>query len=111
MAGLAVGVAFASTILTRGFAGRLADQKGGRHCMVLGLVLYALSSLICIGATWIQAAVPGFLVLILGRLVLGLGESLTVVGLLAWSIGLMGHHAPAGLFRGGHGHVWLAGRR
>lgn len=92
MAGLAVGVAFASTILTRGFAGRLADQKGGRHCMVLGLILYALSSLICIGATWIQAAVPGFLVLILGRLVLGLGESLTVVGLLAWSIGLMGHH-------------------
>lgn len=92
MAGLAVGVAFASTILTRGFAGRLADQRGGRHCMLQGLVLYALSSLICIGSTGIEATVPSFLVLILGRLVLGLGESLTVVGLLAWSIGLMGHH-------------------
>ena len=36
LAGLAVGVAFASTILTRGLAGRLADRRGGKTCLMWG---------------------------------------------------------------------------
>ncbi len=38
LAGLAVGIAFASTILTRGMAGRIADGRGSRYCMVRGLL-------------------------------------------------------------------------
>lgn len=37
LAGLAVGIAFASTIVTRGMAGRIADHRGSRFCMVRGL--------------------------------------------------------------------------
>ena len=72
MAVLAVGVAFATTIPTRGFAGRHADPKGGRHCIVPGPLLYALSSPLSTGDTWSQTAVPGFMVLIQGLLVLAL---------------------------------------
>lgn len=91
LGGLAVGIAFLSTILTRAAAGRLTDRAGGKRAMVLGLALYALAGLICLAA-----AIPGlppFLaygVLIAGRLVLGLGESQTLVGMLGWGIGLAG---------------------
>lgn len=81
--GLAVGITFLSTILTRGHAGALADRLGGKSCMRRGLVLYAAAGLICL--------VPGsYAVLLAGRLVLGLGESLAMVGMINWAIGLMG---------------------
>ncbi|WP_217806372.1 hypothetical protein [Chromobacterium violaceum] len=37
LGGLAVGITFFSTILTRGHAGRLCDQQGGKACMRRGL--------------------------------------------------------------------------
>jgi MFS family permease len=89
--GLAVGIAFLSTILTRSHAGQLADRHGGKFCMLRGLKFYALASLVCLVSAWhalpVAAAYP---VLILGRLLLGLGESLTVVGMVSWGIGVMG---------------------
>ncbi|MFT8417626.1 MAG: MFS transporter [Acetobacter sp.] len=91
LAGLAVGVAFVSTIVTRGFAGRLADHKGGKRCMLSGLVFYVLSGVLSTAVPWMATPWPAFAMLMLARLTLGLGESLTVVGLLAWGIGLMGH--------------------
>ncbi len=90
--GLAVGIAFLSTILTRAQAGARADRLGGKVSMQQGLVLYAAAGLICLLASWRRLSVPGdFAVLIAGRLVLGLGESLTMVGMINWAIGLMGH--------------------
>lgn len=89
MSGLAVGVAFLSTILTRNYAGRLADQRGGKACMLRGLLLYALASAVCLLSGWAVVGAPvSYAVLILGRLLLGLGESLTLIGMLSWSIGL-----------------------
>ncbi|MBE7618821.1 MFS transporter [Komagataeibacter sp. FXV2] len=92
LAGLAVGIAFASTIISRNHAGQLADGRGGRTCMRLGLAGYILAGLICAGASLPILPYPlRYLVLVAGRLVLGVGESLTVVGMLGWGIGLMGH--------------------
>ncbi len=91
LAGLAVGVAFGSTIVTRGFAGRFADHNGGKRCMLYGLVFYTLSGALGVAVTWMATPWAAFTMLVVCRLTLGLGESLTVVGLLAWGIGLMGH--------------------
>lgn len=89
--GLAVGIAFASTILTRGSAGARADLRGSKSCMRLGLVLYALAGLVCLFSAWPSLTKWGdFAVLIAGRLLLGLGESLTIVATIGWGIGLMG---------------------
>lgn len=89
--GLAVGIAFLSTILTRGYAGRISDVTGGKLAMRRGFILYAVASLICL-----MSALP-FLsneirygVLIIGRLLLGLGESLTGVGMVSWGIAAIG---------------------
>ncbi|WP_336762234.1 arabinose transporter [Asaia sp. VD9] len=91
LAGVAVGIAFVSTILTRTLAGGFTDSRGGRSAMRFGLMLYALASLIClVPGLGILPRLPSFCLLILGRLLLGVGESYTLVGMHGWGIGLMG---------------------
>ncbi|MDH7794829.1 MULTISPECIES: MFS transporter [unclassified Beijerinckia] len=90
--GLAVGIAFLSTIVTRGQSGIITDRIGGKLAMQRGLVLYAVAGVICLLASLPQLPVAGrYAVLIAGRLLLGLGESLAMVGMVSWAIGLMGH--------------------
>ena len=91
LAGLAVGIPFATTIITRGMAGRMSDHQGSKQCMLRGLWTYTAAGVISMAATW-SALPPGaaLAVLVAGRLLLGLGESLTVVGLLTWCLGIMG---------------------
>ena len=94
LAGLAVGVTFASTIATRGMAGRISDHRGGKYCMVRGLWVYSLAGLVCLAASLLGFPTPdAYGVLIVGRLLQGLGESLTLVGLLSWGFGIMGPQA------------------
>jgi MFS family permease len=89
--GLAVGIAFLSTILTRAAAGARSDRRGGKLCMQQGLIVYAAAGLICVAASWsMLPPAAAYAVLILGRLLLGLGESLAMVGMVSWAIGLMG---------------------
>lgn len=91
LAGLAVGMPFASTIFTRGIAGRLSDRHGGKPCVVWGLLVYAVASLICAGANWPHISpTTGYALLVAGRLLLGWGESLSAVGLIAWALAVMG---------------------
>ncbi|MBR2691596.1 MAG: arabinose transporter [Aquamicrobium sp.] len=90
--GLAVGIAFLSTILTRARAGAWADRLGGKLCMQRGLILYALAGLVCATASWSGLhSNAAYAVLVGGRLLLGLGESVAMVGMISWAIGLMGH--------------------
>ena len=90
--GLAVGIAFLSTILTRGQAGALTDRLGGKICMQRGLIVYAAAGLICLAASWPHLSATGsYVVLMTGRLLLGFGESVAMVGMISWAIGLMGH--------------------
>jgi MFS family permease len=89
--GLAVGIAFLSTILTRTYAGARADRIGGKLCMQQGLIIYAAAGLVCLLASVSGVAGVDYTILIAGRLLLGLGESIAMVGMVSWAIGLMGH--------------------
>ena len=94
LAGLAVGVPFASTIVTRGMAGTMSDHRGGKYSMIRGLWVYSIAALVCLAASWPGFPAPAaYSILIVGRLLLGLGESLTMVGLLSWGFGIMGPQA------------------
>lgn len=90
-AGFAVGIAFFATILSRGWAGRIADVAGGRAGTFRGLAVYTLASLLCL-ASALPALGGGasYAVLLAGRLLLGLGESLCIVGMLVWSLSTLG---------------------
>ncbi|MCS0495537.1 arabinose transporter [Ancylobacter sp. MQZ15Z-1] len=90
-AGLGVGIAFLATILTRGYAGELADRRGARLAAARGLGFYVAGALTSLGAGLLTPAPwTAFAILLAGRLLLGLGESLVAVGVIAWGIGLVG---------------------
>lgn len=90
-AGLAVGIAFVATVLTRGVAGHVSDQRGPKVAATRGLAIYVVGlGVAALAGLPSLAPIAAFVVLLAGRVVLGLGESLVTVGVVAWGIGLLG---------------------
>ena len=89
--GLVIGIQFLATVLTRGYAGRVTDQLGGKKAALQGAAFSALGGLL-----YLIAASPGFspalslAIIVAGRLAAGLGESQFVTGYVSWSIASVG---------------------
>jgi MFS family permease len=89
--GLVIGIQFLATVLTRGYAGRVTDQQGGKRAALQGAGFSALG-----GMLYMIAALPGISsgvslgVVVAGRLAAGLGESQFVTGCVSWSIASVG---------------------
>jgi MFS family permease len=89
--GLAIGAQFAAALLSRAWAGGLADTRGSKRAMLLGLVIAALSGTAYLASLAFAATPPASLgVLLLGRVLLGCAESLIITGALSWGIALVG---------------------
>ncbi|AOB33459.1 hypothetical protein AKI39_06170 [Bordetella sp. H567] len=89
--GLVIGIQFLATVLTRGYAGRVTDHKGGKRAALQGAGFSA-----CGGLLYLLAALPGLppavslAIVVAGRLAAGLGESQFVTGCVSWSIASVG---------------------
>jgi len=87
VAGLVVSMQYVATLASRPWAGRISDRVGAKVAVEWGMACCTLSGglLIAAGALlshhWI-----GFLILILSRLTLGIGESLGSTGSTLWGI-------------------------
>ena len=85
--GLVAGAQFGASFLSRFWAGVYADTRGARRSMLLGLSLAALAgglyylSLLLIDSPFISMAV-----LLIGRGILGAGESFIITGASTWGI-------------------------
>jgi MFS family permease len=90
LGGLAVGCAFISTLISRPYAGNAADRFA-KPCAVRGVWLYFLASGVCLlsGLNLLPATLR-YGILVIGRLLLGVGESYTMVGMISWCIAVLG---------------------
>lgn len=91
IAGFTIGLQYLCTLLSRPMAGRLADSLGTKKVIVCGLIGIALAGVL----TWLCAlfiAVPlvSLLILLAGRVLLGIAQGLIGVGTLSWGIGEVG---------------------
>ena len=90
-AGLAVSVQYVATLLSRPIAGRMGDSVGGKSTTCSGLVICAASGgLFFLSANLSDLPVVSLCLLMLCRLILGVGESCVATGATLWGMGRVG---------------------
>lgn len=88
--GLAIGAQSWVTLVTRHAAGTRSDEQGPRRAAVLGLAVSALAGGITAASSAVPDSTASLVVLLVGRGLLGFGESLVITGALAWGVALAG---------------------
>jgi predicted MFS family arabinose efflux permease len=99
--GFAIGIQSLATLVTRPFTGVLVDERGPRFTILLGGVLGILVGLAYLGSSALAAVGASYTELLVGRVLLGLSESMVITGSLAWGI------ARVGPTRSGAVMVWV----
>ena len=94
--GIVIGAQAAATLLARPLAGGVADRRGTRVAVIVGSMICALAGILYYVAD-LAALSPAMslAVVIVGRLVLGLGDSLFLTGAMAWGVQLGGQKNAA----------------
>lgn len=88
--GLAIGAQSWVTLLTRHAAGTRADRNGPRSVAIRGLAVSVLAGLLYAASYAVPVPAASLAVLLAGRALLGLGESLVITSGLAWGLALAG---------------------
>lgn len=88
--GLVIGAQSWATLLTRPSAGARTDRRGPRSTASIGFGISALAGVMYGLSAAVPNATASLAVLLLGRGLLGLGESLVITAALAWGVALAG---------------------
>lgn len=90
LVGAVIGAQSWATLLTRHAAGTHSDHRGPAGTATLGLAVSVAAGLIVAASGLVADAWPSLAVLLVGRVLLGLGESLVVTAALGWGVALVG---------------------
>ncbi|HTK02576.1 MAG TPA: MFS transporter, partial [Bordetella sp.] len=91
LAGMVISVQYLATLLSRSHAGRMADTVGPKQTVMIGLAACAASGVFLLLANaWSHTPALSLAALMVGRLVLGFGESWVGTGCITWGIGRVG---------------------
>lgn len=89
--GVVIGLQSAATVLVRHQAGTVADQAGPRKAVLLGLPAAALSGVLYMASVALPLGpTASVLLIVAGRLLMGVGEALFITGSLSWGIARLG---------------------
>ncbi|MDF0733237.1 arabinose transporter [Pseudomonas entomophila] len=89
--GLVVGSQFVAALLSRAWAGNFADLRGAKRAVVVGMLFAAASGLAYLASLpFVATPATAVWLVLLGRILLALGESLIATGALGWAIGRVG---------------------
>ena len=90
LVGLVAGSQFAAAILSRVWAGRRADARGPKHTVIAGLAIAAGSGLLyLVSLSFIARPSISVTILLLGRALLGVGESFIITGGQSWALAIL----------------------
>src|SRR5436305_225970 len=89
--GLVTGSQFAASVLSRVWAGRLADSRGSKRAVIAGLAT-AVAGGVLYGVSLAFTSLPSISVsiLLVGRALLGAAESFIITGAATWGLALAG---------------------
>jgi MFS family permease len=88
--GLVAGSQFAAAILSRVWAGRQSDARGPKTAMLAGLVIAAASGgLYLLSLSAASQPIVSVTILLLGRLLLGVGESFIIISGQSWALAIL----------------------
>jgi MFS family permease len=89
--GLVAGSQFVAAVLSRVWAGRHADVSGPKSAVVAGLITATLAGLLyLLSFEFVSAPALSVSILLFGRALLGVGESLIITGAQAWGLAIVG---------------------
>lgn len=91
VAGLIISIQYFATLISRPQSGRLADRLGPKRVVMLGLVCCGMSGVLTLFAA-LAGSLPwlSLLLLALGRIFLGVGESFSSTGSTLWGMNIVG---------------------
>jgi MFS family permease len=89
--GLVAGSQFAASLIARPLAGRHADSRGAKHAVAAGLAASAAAGLLyLLSLQFVTRAATSVTILLVGRALLGVGESFVITGAQTWGLVLGG---------------------
>jgi len=89
--GVVAGSQFGACLISRFTAGHLADVRGAKHAVLIGLLAGgAAGMLYLLSLAFVGTPTISLMTLLLGRAVLGSAESFMVAGALNWGLALAG---------------------
>jgi MFS family permease len=91
LVGLVAGSQFAAAILSRVWAGRYSDASGAKHAVIAGLMIAAAGGLLyLLSLSFVTTPSTSATILLLGRALLGVGESFIITGAQSWGLAILG---------------------
>lgn len=91
IAGVTIGLQYLATLLSRPFAGRVADTLGGKRAIHYGLIGIAGCGVLTLLSAWtLSLPLLSLLLLLVGRVLLGVAQGLIGVATLSWGISQVG---------------------
>lgn len=94
--GLVTGSQFVASLVSRVWAGRYADSKGAKRGLIAGLATATASgALYLLSLFFVAEAEVSAAVLLIGRALLGAGESLIITSGVSWGLALLGPKSAA----------------
>src|SRR6266404_7550344 len=89
--GLVAGSQFAASLVSRVWAGRHADTRGAKQAVIAGLIASAAAGLLyMLSLRFVRNPEISVAILLLGRALLGAGESFIITGAQTWGLALAG---------------------
>ncbi len=88
--GIAIGAQSWATLVTRHAAGTRTDEHGPRRAAILGLAVSVVAGSLYAVSSAVPDPSASLAVLLFGRGLLGIGESMLITGALAWGVALAG---------------------